>query len=84
MREKKDRLTIIDTLLLSTERYFRINQDALSYLERVGLAKAKLALVSQLPHEQNFNEGDFLSLLEQKVPDLGARQQKRVLEAAAL
>lgn len=82
--EKKDRLSIIDTLLHNRERFFRINQDALGYLERVGLAKGKLELVSQLPHNQDFNERDFVSLLEQAVPDLGPRQQKRILEAAYL
>lgn len=55
-REKKDRLSIIDTLLHNQERFFRINQDALSYLQRVGLAKAKLELVGQLPHDQDFSK----------------------------
>lgn len=82
--EKKDRLSIIDTLLHNRERFFRMNQDALSYLERVGLAKGKLALVSQLPHDQDFNEKDFESLLEQQVPDLGPRQQKLYFSAAYL
>ena len=82
--EKKDRLSIIDTLLHNRERFFRINQDAIGYLERVGLAKGKLELVSQLPYDQDFNERDFVSLLEQKVPGLGPRQQKRILEAAYL
>ncbi len=53
-------------------------------MERVGLPQSKRALISQLPHEQDFNENEFLSLLAEKVPGLGLKQQKRVLEAAAL
>ena len=56
--DNKDRLSMIDTLLHSRERFFRINQDALSYLERVGLAKGKVELVAQLPHDQDFNEAE--------------------------
>lgn len=82
--EKKDRLSVIDTLLHSRQRFFRINQEAHSYLERVGLSQSKRALISQLPHDKNFNENEFLSLLAEKVPGLGLKQQKRVLEAAAL
>lgn len=82
--QKKDRLSIIDTLLHHRERFFRINQDAIDYLEKVGLAKAKLALVRQLPHGKEFNEREFISLLEQEIPDLGPMQQKRILEAAYL
>ena len=81
---KKDRLSIIDTLLHNRERFFRINQEAIEYLERVGLAKAKLELVSQLPYDQDFNERDFVAQLEQTVPGLGPRQQKRILEAGYL
>ncbi len=62
--QKKDRLSIIDTLLHDRERFFRINQDAIDYLEKVGLAKAKLELVRQLPRDKVFNEREFISLLE--------------------
>ena len=82
--EKKDRLSIIDTLLHNRERFFRLNQDAIGYLEKVGLAKSKVELVKQLPHDQDFSEKEFLSLLEQQVPTLGPRQQKQILEAAYL
>ena len=82
--EKKDRLSIIDTLLHNRERFFRINQDAIDYLEKVGLAKSKVAQVRLLPHDKEFNEREFISLLEQSIPDLGPRQQKQILEAAYL
>ena len=82
--EKKDRLSIIDTLLHNQERIFLVNQDAINYLIDLGLAKSKLEKVKQLPHEQEFNEREFICLLSQEIPDLGPIQQKWILEAAYL
>ena len=64
----------------STERFYRINDEALEYLEKARLAKGKFQQIAQLPKEQDFAEQEFLALLSEI--NLGPKQTQTVLDGA--
>jgi len=80
---RKDRLTVID-ILWNGQTQYRLNDEAMAYLERVGLSAKKRARLWHLPRDVTFDADRLDRLLEERVPDLGPQQRKWVLEAMAV
>ena len=81
---KKDRLSVLDVLRHGRERIFRLNQEALSYLESLPFSKANRQILWDWSSEQDLDEATFLARLDLLLPDLGAQQRKAVIDAAAV
>ena len=81
---KKDRLSVLDVLRHGRERVFRLNREALGYLENVQLSKASRQTLLDWCSEQDLDEPTFLARLDVLLPDLGPQQRKPILDAAAV
>jgi hypothetical protein len=81
---KKDRLSVLDVLRHGRKRVFRLNQEALGYLEKVQLSKANRQTLLDWSSEQDLDEPTFLARLEVLLPDLGTQQRKSIIDAAAV
>jgi hypothetical protein len=81
---KKDRLSVLDVLRHGRERVFRLNREALGYLENVQLSKANRQTLLDWCSEQDLDEPTFLNRLDGLLPDLSAQQRKSVIDAAAV
>ena len=80
--QKKDRLAVIEVLRGSDERLFCLNDEAMLYLEGVGLSRIKRAVLSDWVSDEPLSESEFSALVSQ-VP-LGAQQRKWVFDAGAI
>jgi hypothetical protein len=80
----KDRLTIIDVLCHGQPRRFRLNAEALGYLETAGVSGVTRRKVAALLSEQDLEEVAMHQWLDQHLPGLGAQTRKWVLDAAAV
>jgi hypothetical protein len=91
----KERLALIETLFAGRPPCFRIDPVALTYLERVGLARKwrdRLGALgasweepaAALPGADGWDRSAFEAWLSRHCPTLGPQQRQRVLEAAAL
>jgi hypothetical protein len=80
----KDRLSVLDVLRNGRERLFRLNDEALGYLESVPLSRAKRHLLSVWSSEQDWNEPTFLDRLNTQLPNLSVQQRQAILGAAAV
>jgi len=80
----KDRLSVLDVLRNGRERVFRLNDEALGYLEPVSLSKATRQTLLTWCGEQDLDEGTFLNRLDTYLPSLGKQQRKAVIDAAAV
>ena len=80
----KDRLTVLQVLWGDRPLMFCLNDLAFAYLESYSFSKVKRNKLAQLPREQMFIRAEFEALLEDRLPELGPRQFKQVLEAAAI
>jgi hypothetical protein len=83
-RPTKERLTVLDVLRNGRPRVFRLNGEALSYLENVPLSKAARQSLASWRSEQDLDEATFLGRLDVLLPKLGAQQRKAVIDAAAV
>ena len=81
---KKDRLTIIDVLSNGQERRFLLNEDALAYLDALGIAQLRRKQLLHLPRDQMLSEATLQSLLAEYLPGVGAQTQKWIMEALAV
>ena len=80
----KDRLTIIDVLCHGRPRRFRLNAEALGYLEAAGVSGVTRRTVAALLSEQDLEEAAQHAWLDHHLPGLGAQTRKWVLDAAAV
>jgi hypothetical protein len=81
----KDRLSIIDVLRNGRVRTFMLNPEALSYLERLGLAaRHRNRLWRTLPPGTLLDEATVTQMLDEHLPELGPQQRKNVLDALAV
>jgi len=80
----KDRLTIIDVLCNGQPRRFRLNAEALGYLETAGVSGVTRRKVAALLSEQDLEEATMHQWLDHHLPGLGAQTRKWVLDAAAV
>lgn len=83
-RPRKDRLTVLDVLRQGRKRVFRLNGEALEYLEKVALSKAARELLPIWCSEQDLDEVAFLGRLDTILPDLNTQQRKAIIDAAAV
>ncbi|MGI8913579.1 MAG: IS66 family transposase, partial [Chloroflexota bacterium] len=85
----KDRLSALDVLRDRQQRTFRLNREALGYLEQVGLAKwirhgLAGVVAAQAGGERDLDEAALDRLLAAGVPGIGPQQRKWVLDATAV
>jgi len=80
----KDRLSVLDALRNGQPRVFRLNDDALAWLEAAGVSRVTLKKLLHLPRDQELDEACLLQLLDEHVPGVGAQTRKWVLDALAV
>jgi regulator of replication initiation timing len=82
--ESKDRLSVVDVLRNGQPRTFRLNAEALGYLEQVGLSAVTRQTLSRLPPDQDLDEMSLRQWLDEHLPKLGPQQGKWILDAMAV
>jgi hypothetical protein len=80
----KDRLSVLDALRNGRERRFRLNEEALGYLESAPLRKATRAWLLAESGDQEWDEQTFVGRLDERWPNLTAQQRQAILSAAAV
>ena len=80
----KDRLTILDVLRGGQPRRFRLNAEALAYLDQVQLSQVTRARLVQLPWEQDLDEATLAGLLTTHLPQIPEQQRKWIQDALAV
>ncbi len=80
----KDRLSVIDVLRNGQPRIFRLNREALGYMEAAGVSGMTRQKLCYLPQEQDLDQTTIYRLLEERLPNLGAQPLKWILDAAAV
>lgn len=80
----KDRLSVLDVLRNRRERTFRLNDEALGYLESCALSKMARRVLLGWRDERDLGEAAFLDRLSTHLPDLGRQQRKAIIDAAAV
>jgi hypothetical protein len=83
-RVGQDRLTVLDVLRQGRKRIFRLNQEALAILEKVPLSKAAQKILPKWRSEKVWVETDFVTRLDQALPNLNIQQRTAILGAAAV
>src|SRR5437870_11473548 len=77
----KDRLTIIDLLTNHRPRRFRVNEEALGYVEVCGLSAVRRRQLGYLPSGTSVDEATMQALLAAHLPGLGPQQRHWILSA---
>jgi hypothetical protein len=77
-------LTILDVLRGGAPRRFRLNAEALAYLDQVAVAQLHRARLLGLPWEQDVDEASLEGLLTKHLPDLPEQQHKWIRDALAV
>jgi hypothetical protein len=80
----KDRLSVLDVLRNGRARRFRLNEEALGYLESVPLSKATRTWLSAECSDQDWDEHAFVERLDTRWPKLNTQQRQAILSAAAV
>ena len=80
----KDRLSVLDVLRNGRERRFRLNQEALDYLENVQLSKSTRQVLQTWSSETEMDEDTFQKHLERLLPNLSEQPRKAITVAAAI
>ena len=84
-RPNKDRLSVLDVLRNGRKRIFRVNAEALGYLEsQLMWSKAIWGRLQSWVCEQDLDEATFLKRLDDQLPGLGKQHRKLLIDAAAL
>jgi len=81
---RKDRLHVLDVLRNGRARCFRLNEEALGYLESVPLSKAMRTWLSAECSEQDWDDQTFVERLDSRWPKLNTQQRQAILSAAAV
>ncbi len=80
----KDRLSVIDVLRNGQPRTFRLNGEALRYIETAGVSGITRQQLSHLPQDRDLDEATMHRLLEEYLPNLGSQTRKWILDASAV
>jgi hypothetical protein len=80
----KDRLSVLDVLRNGRPRCFRLNAEALAYLENVPLSKATRQSLQAECSDTELDEPAFQQSLARRLPNLGEHQRKAITDAAAI
>ena len=83
-RPTKERLSVLDVLRNGRQRTFRLNAEALGYLNNLPWSKAAWRMLQSLSSEQDLDERAFLERLEAALPQLSQQQRKALIDAAAV
>jgi len=86
-RPSKERLSVLDVLRNGRKRIFRLNAEALGYLENLPWSKKawhRLQRWATEGGEQDLEESAFLERLEAALPKLSQQQRKALIDAAAV
>jgi len=81
---QKNRLSVLQVLQNGRALSYLVNAESLAYLERVGLAKAVLAGVQQMPRDTVADEETMTCWLREHVPKAGPQQTRWIREALAV
>lgn len=85
-RPTKERLSVLDVLRNGRQRIFRLNTEALGYLENLPWSKTAWHTLQSWTvesGEQDLEESAFLERLEATLPKLSQQQRKALIDAAA-
>ena len=80
----KDRLSVLDVLRNGRARRFRLNEEALGYLESVPLSRATRNWLLAECSGQVWDEKAFVERLDTRWPNLNTQQRQAILSAAAV
>ena len=80
----KDRLSVLDVLRNGRERRFRLNEEALAYLEKVPLSQSTRQTLQTWRSDTEMDEATFQQDLKRLLPNLGKQQRKVITDAAAI
>jgi hypothetical protein len=80
----KERLAVLDVLRNGRARRFRLNQEALTYLQGVALSKAARQTLQTWCSETEMDETTFQQRLDTGLPQLSRQQHKAIVDAAAV
>jgi hypothetical protein len=83
-RPRKDRLTVLDVLRNGRPRVFRLNAEALSYVEDLPLSKNTRRTLQNWQSDTVLDEAAFILRLDEHLPSLPAQQRKAIIDAAAV
>jgi hypothetical protein len=83
-RAHKDRLTVLDVLRSGRARIFRLNAEALSYLEGLPFSQLTRQRLQSWQSEAVLDESAFLVHLDEHLPNLPSQQRKAIIDAAAV
>lgn len=86
-RPSKERLVVLDVFRQGRKRIFRLNAEALGYLENLAWSKKawrRLQSWSAEWGERDLEEGTFMEQLEAVLPQLSQQQRKALIDAAAV
>jgi hypothetical protein len=81
---KKDRLAVLQAFTNGQPLTFRLNAEALTWLEALPLSARVWAELRQLPPDQAWSETAFTAWLAEHLPQLGEQHRHAILEAAAV
>lgn len=81
---QKDRLSVLDVLRNGRERRFRLNDEALGYLESTLLSKATRTWLAAASSDRDGDEQTFVEQLDTHWPQLNEPQRQAILSAAAV
>jgi hypothetical protein len=80
----KDRLSVLDVLRNGRERRFRLNEEAMGYLESTPLSKATRNWLLAECSDQDWDDKAFVERLDERWPNLSVQQRQAILSAAAV
>lgn len=80
----KSRLTVIDVLRNFSARTFLLNSETFTYVNLFKLPASVVQQLQSFPKDRQLAEAEFLSLLDEHLPNLGPQQRSHVLDAAAV
>jgi hypothetical protein len=84
-RPSKDRLSVLDVLRNGRQRMFRLNAEALGYLEnQLKWPPAVWRALQGWVAERDLDEATFLAWLDGELPKLGKAHRKLLIDAAAI
>jgi hypothetical protein len=77
-------LSVLDVLRNGRARRFRLNEEALGYLESAPLSKATRNWLLAECSDQDWDEKAFVERLDTRWPKLSVQQRQAILSAAAV
>lgn len=80
----KDRLSVVDVLRSGHPRRFRLNAEALRYLDLVKLTQVTRERLRALPWDLDLDEPTLAALLAIHLPTLGDQTRKWIMDAMAV